>query len=104
MTPPMTAMPRGPRPSTSAARMVLSPPIASTGTRAAAAISASPLRPISGAVAGLAWGLEGGTRDCVIDDSRIEGFGLGDGVGETPINFPVPSIARAATRSLPADR
>src|SRR5436189_290194 len=45
---PRGAMPIGPAAKTSAARVVLRPPMASTGTRAAAAISARPLWPISG--------------------------------------------------------
>ena len=47
ITPPITAMPAEPSASTSAAHVTLRPPIARMGTCAAAAISASPLRPIS---------------------------------------------------------
>ena len=48
ITPPMTATPARPRRSLRRPAAALMPPIASTGTRAARAISARPLRPISG--------------------------------------------------------
>ena len=48
MTPPITATPAQPAAMTSPMRAELMPPMASTGTREARAISASPMRPISG--------------------------------------------------------